>query len=70
MTEGKPFCISKWAVFSASTKVRANQGASGVDGALGHRALAVLTPGIKWVEAADHAQSALQGLRDGLPLLK
>jgi RNA-directed DNA polymerase len=32
MTEDKPFCISKWAVFSAWAKVRDNQGAAGVDG--------------------------------------
>jgi group II intron reverse transcriptase/maturase len=32
MTEDKPFCISKWAVFSAWAKVRDNKGAAGVDG--------------------------------------
>jgi RNA-directed DNA polymerase len=31
MTEDKPFCISKWAVQLAWTKVRANKGAAGVD---------------------------------------
>jgi len=31
MTESKPCCISKWAVFSAWAKVRANKGAAGVD---------------------------------------
>ena len=32
MTGSKPFCISKWAVFSAWAKVRDNKGAAGVDG--------------------------------------
>jgi len=32
MMENKPFCISKWAVLHAWTKVRDNQGAAGVDG--------------------------------------
>lgn len=31
MAEDKPFCISKWAVFSAWAKVRDNKGAAGVD---------------------------------------
>lgn len=31
MLESKPFCISKWAVFSAWAKVRDNRGAAGVD---------------------------------------
>ncbi len=33
MAETKPFCISKWAVWDAWLKVKANQGAAGVDGA-------------------------------------
>lgn len=32
MTENKPFCIPKWAVFEAWTKVHDNKGAAGVDG--------------------------------------
>ena len=32
MAETKPFCVSKWAVLEAWTKVRANKGAAGVDG--------------------------------------
>ena len=32
MMENKPFCISKWAVFSAWAQVRDNRGAAGVDG--------------------------------------
>jgi RNA-directed DNA polymerase len=31
MPDSKPFCISKWAVFSAWTRVRDNRGAAGVD---------------------------------------
>jgi len=31
MADCKPFCISKWAVFSAWTRVRDNRGAAGVD---------------------------------------
>jgi RNA-directed DNA polymerase len=31
MSESKPYCISKWAVLEAWTKVRANKGAAGVD---------------------------------------
>jgi RNA-directed DNA polymerase len=32
MAESKPFCISKWAVLHAWTRVRDNRGAAGVDG--------------------------------------
>jgi RNA-directed DNA polymerase len=31
MAEDKPFCISKWAVWEAWTRVRANRGAAGID---------------------------------------
>ena len=31
MADSKPFCISKWVVFSAWTRVRDNRGAAGVD---------------------------------------
>ncbi len=31
MPEDKPFCISKWAVLNAWTRVRGNQGAAGID---------------------------------------
>jgi RNA-directed DNA polymerase len=31
MSEGKPFCISKWAVLRAWERVRANRGAAGID---------------------------------------
>ena len=32
MSEGKPFCISKWEVWEGYRRVRANRGAAGVDG--------------------------------------
>ena len=31
MSEGKPFCISKWEVWEAYKRVKENQGAAGVD---------------------------------------
>src|SRR5215472_9362572 len=31
MNEAKPFCISKWEVWEAYQRVKANQGAAGVD---------------------------------------
>jgi hypothetical protein len=31
MSEAKPFCISKWEVWEAYQRVKANQGAAGVD---------------------------------------
>ena len=44
MAESKPFCISKWAVFSAWAKVRDNKGAAGVDG-VSIEALSIFTIG-------------------------
>jgi hypothetical protein len=31
MSEAKPFCISKWEVWEAYKRVKANKGAAGVD---------------------------------------
>ena len=31
MSEAKPFCITKWEVWEAYKRVKANQGAAGVD---------------------------------------